>query len=105
MATHADVALALLDDADDDEREALGLFEYTTNDVVLHTDESMLPRPGRARGSWNVDTVDCRRPGGQLTMTYDMNRLQRLDTARRTTARRSTRATWSPTRRSSWRDP
>jgi predicted NAD/FAD-binding protein len=83
MATHADVALTLLDDADDAEREALGLFEYTTNDVILHTDASLLPRRGRARGSWNVDTVDCSRPGGQLTMTYDMNRLQRLETAAR----------------------
>jgi predicted NAD/FAD-binding protein len=78
MATHADVTLALLADADDEERGALGLFGYTTNEVVLHTDESMLPRRAWARGAWNVDTVDCRRPGQQLTMTYYMNRLQRL---------------------------
>jgi len=28
-----------------------------------------------------VDTTDCRRAGSQLTLTYWMNRLQRLDTA------------------------
>jgi uncharacterized protein len=78
MATHADVTLTLLADADEGERDALGHFEYSTNEVVLHTDTSMLPRRAAARGSWNVDTVDCRRPGRQLTMTYDMSRLQRL---------------------------
>jgi predicted NAD/FAD-binding protein len=80
LATHADVALAMLEDADARERAALSLFEYTTNDVVLHTDENLLPRHGRARGSWNVDTLDCRRPADRLTMSYWMNNLQRLDT-------------------------
>ncbi len=62
MATHADVTLSLLNDADRGERDALGQFEYTTNQVVLHTDDSVLPRHRRARGSWNVDTADCRQP-------------------------------------------
>lgn len=80
MATHADVTLSLLNDADRGERDALGQFEYTTNQVVLHTDDSVLPRHRRARGSWNVDTADCRQPSKQLVMTYWMNNLQRLGT-------------------------
>ena len=77
LATHADDALALLADADAGETDALERFEYTRNDVVLHTDDRLLPRRIRARGSWNVDTIDCQAPG-RLTMTYDMVRLQRL---------------------------
>lgn len=81
LATHADQALALLSDADTSERTALGRFDYTTNEVVLHTDPRLLPSRAGARGSWNVDTRDCRQPGEELVMTYDMNRLQRLVTA------------------------
>ena len=78
MATHADITLRLLMDADEQERAVLGGFDYTTNQVVLHTDERLLPDAKRAWASWNVEMPDCHRLGDALTMTYHMNRLQSL---------------------------
>jgi uncharacterized protein len=78
IATHADQALALLEDPTRGERRVLGGFEYTRNEAVLHTDSRFLPRARRARASWNYRLGDDGRP----TITYHLNRLQALETDR-----------------------
>jgi len=82
VATHADQALRLLGDPSDAERRVLGAFGYTTNDAVLHSDPSLLPRRRAARASWNVARSDCARANGRPTVTYYLNRLQRLESDR-----------------------
>jgi predicted NAD/FAD-binding protein len=78
VATHADQALRLLEDASADERRALGGFDYARNEAVLHTDDRFLPYTRRARASWNYRLGD----DGRATVTYHLNRLQRLETER-----------------------
>ena len=75
IATHADQALALLEDPSEEERRVLGAFGYTKNEAVLHTDSGRLPRAHAARASWNYRVGDDGRP----TVTYYLNRLQAID--------------------------
>lgn len=81
IACHADQALGLLAAPTDAEREVLGAIGYQPNDVVLHTDERLLPRRPLARAAWNYRVCDPPRTG--CTLTYDMNVLQALGAQRR----------------------
>ncbi|MDR5907206.1 NAD(P)/FAD-dependent oxidoreductase [Franzmannia qiaohouensis] len=78
LACHADQALAMLSDPSDAEREILAALPYQSNDVVLHTDTRLLPRRRRAWASWNY-RLDGRDADARVSVTYDMNILQRLE--------------------------
>lgn len=80
LATHSDQALQLLADPTPAEREILGAMRYQRNEVVLHTDTRLLPRRKRAWASWNYHIPE--QPHSAATMTYNMNMLQTLGTAR-----------------------
>ena len=54
LACHSDQALALLADASANERAILGTMRYQANDVVLHTDATLLPRRRKAWAAWNA---------------------------------------------------
>lgn len=81
LACHGDQVLPLLADPSDREREVFSRFGTTTNLVYLHTDTSLLPTQPRARASWNylLTGADDTPPA----VTYDLNRLQRLNTPER----------------------
>ncbi|MZD06836.1 NAD(P)-binding protein [Streptomyces sp. SID5785] len=83
IAVHPDQALDLLADADRSEREILGAFRYTPNTTLLHTDTRVLPRATGARASWNYLMPHCASDSGAVRVSYDMNRLQRLDAPER----------------------
>lgn len=77
LATHSDQALALLHDADAQERRLLRAIPYRANAMTLHTDTSVLPVSRRAWTSWNY-LLDPNKQD-QPVLTYNMNILQRLD--------------------------
>lgn len=79
IATHSDQALNLLEQPTKAEREVLSAIPYQDNDVVLHTDSSLLPKRKLAWSAWNYR---IRRVQGAdvAQLTYAMNILQNLQT-------------------------
>ncbi|MGB5445324.1 MAG: FAD-dependent oxidoreductase [Psychromonas sp.] len=76
LACHSDQALQLLGDLTQDEQVILGKMAYHNNEVVLHTDASLLPNNKRAWAAWNYHlSSDNQRPAA---VTYNMNILQNL---------------------------
>jgi predicted NAD/FAD-binding protein len=75
FATHSDVTLRLLDDPTPEEARDLGAIRYQPNDVVLHSDASMMPRRRGAWASWVYVEQAGPRPD-RIDLTYWMNSLQ-----------------------------
>jgi len=78
FACHGDQVLPLLADPSDVEREVFAGFRTSRNDTWLHTDARLLPRRRAARASWNYNLGEG--DGEGATVTYHLNRLQRLAT-------------------------
>ena len=79
IATHPDQALRMLTAPTAAERAVLGAIGYTVNPTLLHTDRSVLPRSPRAQASWNYALPTCDASPTAVQLSYNMNRLQRLD--------------------------
>jgi uncharacterized protein len=77
LACHSDQALALLSDAHDIEREILGQIHYQKNDVVLHSDPSVLPSKRSTWAAWNV--LIPRESPSACCVSYCLDLLQGLD--------------------------
>jgi predicted NAD/FAD-binding protein len=75
LATHSDDSLRLLADPDETERRDLGAVGYQPNDVVLHSDASVMPRRRPCWSSWNYTEAAGQRTD-RIGLTYWMNSLQ-----------------------------
>lgn len=78
LACHSDQALAMLADPSDAEREVLRAMPYSSNETVLHTDSTTLPRTRRLWSAWNYHVRRDRSRSASAAVTYHMNTLQSL---------------------------
>lgn len=78
FACHSDQALALLGkDVTALEQDILGAIPYRDNEVVLHTDDTVLPANKKTWSSWNYNLgTDASKPA---TLSYNMNILQSIE--------------------------
>ncbi|WBU43168.1 MULTISPECIES: NAD(P)/FAD-dependent oxidoreductase [Marinobacter] len=79
LACHSNQALAMLNDPTDQEQDILGAIGYQKNDVVLHTDASVLPSTRLAWAAWNYMIPE--HSTQPVSVTYNMNTLQNFDDA------------------------
>lgn len=79
LACHSDQALKLLADPSENEKQVLGAMPYQDNEVILHTDERLLPKRRAAWASWNYrlrQEPHAVAEGRAACLTYNMNILQ-----------------------------
>ena len=78
LACHSDQALSLVGDASPAEREVLGAIRYQSNEAILHTDVSLMPKRRRAWAAWNYHVPQ--NANRHVAVTYNLNILQGLRT-------------------------
>jgi predicted NAD/FAD-binding protein len=77
FATHSDQALNILKNPTSEEVKILSSLPYQKNEVLIHTDESILPKRKLAWASWNY-SLDSNF-NNPVALTYNMNILQSLN--------------------------
>lgn len=75
FATHSDITLSLLTDPTKDEARDLGAIKYQPNDVVLHSDPSLMPKRRQVWSSW-VYVEEKGKAVDRIDLTYWMKSLQ-----------------------------
>jgi|AntRauTorcE11897_2_1112592.scaffolds.fasta_scaffold03512_5 predicted NAD/FAD-binding protein len=79
FACHSDQALGMIKDPTAAEKDILGDIPFQNNDVVLHTDSSVLPSNKRAWAAWNYFIPS--HSTEPVSVTYNMNILQNFHSA------------------------
>lgn len=80
FACHSTEVLEILDKPSEGEKELISAIKYQPNSVILHTDESSMPKRKAAWSSWNYLSAETKDKRKVVSLSYWMNNLQPLDT-------------------------
>lgn len=82
LACHADQALGMMAAPSARERAVLGAVKFRDNRAVLHTDVALMPKRRAVWSAWNYMARDSGDHSRGISVTYWMNALQGMKTAR-----------------------
>lgn len=82
MACHADQSLKIITDLSPEEKEILGHFKYQKNTVVLHSDESFMPKNKKCWASWVYINDSKDDNHSDIALSYWMNNLQNIKSSK-----------------------
>ena len=80
FASHSDQTLSMLTDATEDESQILSAIKYQKNRMILHSDESFMPKNKKAWSSWVYLSQNKKDEGDTIALSYWRNNLQNLKT-------------------------
>lgn len=79
FACHADEALAIIKEPCAETKKILGSFEYQENRIVVHGDESFMPKNKQCWASWIYLSETKKDTKPVVSLSYWMNNLQDID--------------------------
>jgi uncharacterized protein len=80
FACHADQALKLIEHPSVDEQSVLSNFNYQRNHIIVHSDESFMPKHKQCWSSWVYLSEQEQDNNNGVSLSYWMNNLQSLQT-------------------------
>lgn len=80
FACHADEALKMIDNPNEEEKSVIGAFSYQDNKIIVHRDTSFMPRNKKCWSSWVYLSEAREDKKDTVALSYWMNNLQNLGT-------------------------
>lgn len=79
FACHSDQVMKILENPTNQEKEIIGAIKYQKNSIVVHNDESFMPKNKKAWSSWVYLSEGRKDNKSQVSLSYWMNRLQNIN--------------------------